>query len=214
MPAKPTAASPKHFPVIPVIFLAIVVVVAGLLTGWKLYNIHQVAADKARFAQAEKDIDELSKAVIAQVGVPASSRSEKFCSRPHMEFEKGPLSCDIDNTFMFGIESVDEASNILSKITNISTNKWKFIENAFSINSGSSDNFAQFDTDYIRSISYQQKNKKYISSTNMQCTESFMLYKSTEPPYGSYAVDTSSLTLKASLSCGDYAKIEHYPLKS
>lgn len=69
----------------------------------KFRHHRAVEHQRAQFAQAEKDLDDLSAAIIAKFGPPAATAKDKSCtytSNPN-EFEKGDLVCNVDRLLSY-----------------------------------------------------------------------------------------------------------------
>lgn len=210
----PSVSTPRqHYSYLPLIIVAaLLIVVTSALVAWKIYHNHQVATDKARFAQAERDISDLSRQIVAAAGQPAKTESDKYCSRPNLKLDKGPLSCDVMEIYYFSVNDASEGTQKLTDITKPINLKWRLVKSSSSNNSGDGDAFVGLD--YSSKTPYQQKNKYYQMFDGMECVSSYYLYdRDTLPSPDSYYTE-SGLVLGLILSCGDYAKIQHYPMKS
>jgi len=75
------------------------VILGGLTVffGLQIRTERTIAADKVRFAQAEKDIEDISADIVATVGEPLEIKKQQYCSRPNMKYGQGGTACYIDN---------------------------------------------------------------------------------------------------------------------
>ena len=188
----------------------------GSLAAWTIYQGQQVAADKARFAQAERDIDDLSKQVVASVGAPVKTDSEKYCSRPNTELNDGPLSCSVYWNGYYEVDSALSATQIFVKITSLLKVQAQLSDLKSSNNLNSTENFKELEqNNYLHLRDYQRIYGKIVLKNSMDCNAANVLYKATEPPYSDfYRESTSKYLLAIHIGCDGYAKTEHYPMKS
>jgi len=206
-PAKSKKLS-KSFPKRHWLLLVFGLVILGGLTvffGLQIRTDRTIAADKARFAQAEKDIYDISAEIVATVGEPVKVTKDKSCSRPNLKFEDGPLSCAVSIISYHGIDSVSEATNRFKDISSTIQNGWTLSETEVSNNiSGNRKyEFEELVLDYEPLRDSQQIFEKYDSHIkSMRCVSSYNLYPSGLPPYGNYFKNTNTtLALAHSIGC-------------
>ena len=213
--SAPSVSTPRqHYSYLPLIIVAaLLIVVTSALVAWKIYHNHQVAADKARFAQAERDISDLSRQIVAAAGQPAKTESDKYCSRPNLKLDKGPLSCDVEWVGFYPVATPEAATALFNSAKATSSSKWR------PMTFRSLDNASDTTFDAIAPDTGQKDNYlRIIGRTrvnDMECSQLGLFYRSDELPFDGYLADSSSeYVLALVLSCGDYAKIQHYPMKS
>ncbi|GEM_PF-1846507 len=198
------------------IFILAIVVAA---TGYGLYvhNQHALKADKARFLQAESDISSLSKEIIAVTGQPLKVDNKKFCSRPHLTYERGPLSCDVDVTYFFSVDDESQATLMYNNVNTILQATWLRSSIKFSGTKANSTVFQTIDSkNYVATTDYQQIYEFYnLENKDLQCNAVYNFYLAESAPYPEYVKsDVSKYILAVRLSCSDYAKQEYYPLNN
>jgi hypothetical protein len=98
--------------------IAITVIVA-LVLGFFTYQKIALELNKRAFAQARTAIDTIYADIVSQTGVPDEYQRPNSCSRAHQEFTQGPLSCDINSNFIYGVGNEAEANNLFKKIQRI-----------------------------------------------------------------------------------------------
>lgn len=214
MPAKSTPKPSKRFPVILIILIALVVLSVGLLFGWTIYQGNVVTADKARFAQAERDVDTLSQAVVAGVGAPAKTESEKYCDRPNLKLDNGPLSCDIHWYGYYEVDTPEQATEKYLAIRKIFEAKWPGAKYE-NLQYGSSEAFRELDAaNTTHEGDYDRILGKSTQSNGLKCEDWSGFYLGNNTFFkDSYNSDNSKYVLSIDLSCGDKAKIAHFPMK-
>lgn len=208
-PTPPTATVPHRKPWLLIIFASLVVLVVGFLFGWQWYQGNLVAADKARFAQAERDIDDLSRQIVAATGQPAKVETEKYCSRPNIKFEEGPLSCDIHWYGYYEIGDAAQATTLYKQAREVFTKKWP--TNTYT----GTEKFSELDANETAYGGDNQTSRGAVRLQNgLTCSNWNAFYVGTNEYFKDlYNTASSSYVLVVEVSCGDKAKIEHFPMK-
>jgi len=189
----------------PLIVLGILVLLAvGSLAAWTIYQGQQVAADKARFAQAERDIDDLSKQVVASVGAPVKTDRTKECSKPNLELETTGPYCDIEYQLYFSTTGAEEANQQLDSL--------RHSLQEYGIESTTNQAFTSLESANEVGLTKQQY---FDKKAKINCVIAYRLFNTSNPSYQAVSsLYIGQFGLNIGLSCGDYAKIEHYPMKS
>ncbi len=115
--------------------LLIVALLIALICAFALVrhiqNTRAIAADKARFAQAEQDVQSATNQLVTIIGKPADSKSKNTCTQSVVEFGENTFSCNIGNYLAYGLDTYEQANQIVdktSKTTHPSFNNWTFEE--------------------------------------------------------------------------------------
>jgi hypothetical protein len=187
---------PKNRPAITVTI--VLVLIAGL------WGYHAVAKwqNKRQFEHARASIDQLYSDIVANVGKPDNHKRTDICSRPNMKFEQGPLSCDVDLSFIYGVENEPEALDKMHKIQNVINSHKDFnsqgavskLISSSSIGSnlyqGARDTYKYEDLDCVVVFTYDTPSETYLELTNSLSKKTFYI----------------------SIGCGGYARSEVFPL--
>ncbi len=199
-----------------IIVVVILLGIAASAFGWHVYQTQAIAADKARFVQAEKDVAEVSRAIIAATGAPLKVESTKTCVRPHMKFNNGPLSCDVDQSLFYEVQDPNVANGRFMSVSQIVRSKMFHKSTTYPSEArkgsepleSSPTNEQTTREDYQKIIETYQDDKADIS-----CHAVYEFYNSASPPYPEYEVQTkSTYLLGISVNCGDSAKSQYYPM--
>lgn len=117
-PNSPEPKTKKRFDKETILTIAGLVVVGAALTGWLLYNNHQsnqraaetLKADKARFAQLEKDMQAAYDKMVADLEKPMVDGQKKtMCDRTSQKFAKGDLYCSVSHGVAYRVANYDAA---------------------------------------------------------------------------------------------------------
>jgi hypothetical protein len=198
------------------IFTGIVLAVAVVYGAVWLAHNHAVNTDKARFEQANKDVQTVAGQVIAAVGQPADRKDGGKCSYAHQEFSKGPLSCEVYSYLAYGVNSPDDVNAIVQKVDPLAVlhgNPWQFkavTEKPHQFVDGVqySDNFEAlrnlFDTE-IRNVTYDDKFSGFV------CAISYLYHNSVASldSYPNFNVSNAQ-TLLFDIDCSAGAKSSYY----
>jgi hypothetical protein len=192
------------------VWIILLLAIIGL-TAATIYTTQQraLAADKARFVQAEKDVDDISARIIAATGQPLKVDKRKYCSRPNLKFEEGQLSCDIEIIHFYAVADHTQASGlrgIIEKISPINTS------------TQSDANKKQFTRDVIEysanNLNYQKFILSFNTTKNFPCKQVEALFRSQYPPYPEYDIQTDSPYIFASrTSCSKSSSDTYYPMR-
>lgn len=202
------------------IFAGIVLALAVVYGAIWLIHTHAVNADKARFEQANKDVQTVAGQVIAAVGQPADRKDGGKCSYAHQEFSKGPLSCEVYSYLAYGVNSPDDVNAIVQKVDPLAVlhgNPWQFkavTEKPHQFVDGVqySDNF-----EALRNLFDNETKSESYSDTKltMLCGINY-LYQNTIASlsgYPSFAISGSQFLL-IDMNCGMNAKGSYYPIQN
>lgn len=183
--------------------------------GLHVYHDRAIRDDKARFTQAEKDVDSLSRQIADATGPPLKTTTIRFCSKPSLKFENGPLSCNIDADSYYAVQNELDATTIFQQVSPIAQNKWHRTHVQSSNSLADSHQFGVLNmNDYVYNRDYRQIFEDYNSkNVNMNCKITYSFYKASEPPFtGLLRSDSIPAILAVSLSCGDHAKAQYFPM--
>lgn len=202
--------------------LAFAVVVLAVALVWAVtYFTHQhaVNTDKARFTQANKDVQTVASQIVAAVGQPQDRKDGGKCSYAHQEFSKGPLSCEVYSYLAYGVNSPDEVNAIVQKtlgVPALNGSPWRFkavTEKPYQFIPGANttENFITlrqlFDIE-TKSIVYTD------NSSSMSCAISFRYFNSVYELPGYPNFDTgSSQSLLMDIDCSDGSQSPYYPIE-
>lgn len=199
--------------VLPVILL----ILAGL--GYAAYLQYQekrtIAADKIRFAQAERDIAEISTEIQKVTKKPIKVENRKSCTRPSVKIEEAQLSCTASADLFYEITDEMEASNLRQMLRAMLSQEIAYLQEKSTSSSGIEERFEKIDTaQYQKLTGYGHINDKYINtSSRMDCSLNYILYKASAPPYSDYVYDDKKeLILLASADCNDKSSVLVYPM--
>ncbi|HEX8182917.1 MAG TPA: hypothetical protein VF575_04945 [Candidatus Saccharimonadales bacterium] len=196
-----------------IVVFVILVTLAGLAAGWQAHREKAVAADKARFAQAEQDISRISQNIITTLGEPLRVDNSKFCSKPRMKYETGPLSCNVSQTIFYPANNPQDANTIMSNSSVLLDSKWTRVQSSIG---GERKQFSTSDTVSNPMLNYQKIIQKYYNeNVNIACDIVYGFYMASLPPDPAFAVKSNSdYSVVLNLSCNDKAEAEYYPLDS
>ena len=210
-PSRP-GGLPRFWPVLVVGLL--VIVGAATYYGLQIRNERALAADKARFVQAEKDVEELSGQIVSVVGEPLKMSEKKFCSRPSVKIGDSPLSCDITKDLFYGVQDEAQATKIYKDVGAVLQKKWQFQEARSTDNLRDTKQFSPIDTNsYIYDLNQQRVFEDYKNENKVDCSGVYTYYKAAEPPFNEYAQTSQfPFIIAVDISCGDYSKAAYYPI--
>lgn len=96
------------------LFLIILLAVGFL--GYRKFTLEQ---NKRAFTEARATIDTIYAGIVSRIGQPDNSRRTSECSRPSVEFGKGPLFCGVSTNFIYGVTDKSEADALKLRIQNV-----------------------------------------------------------------------------------------------
>ena len=102
--------------------VSLVLMVILLILGFFVYQRVTLELNKRAFAQARTAIDAVYEDIVENVGQPDNFKATNECSRSHIAIGDGPLSCYIDNEFIYGVEDKNEANSLRQKIKSTISN--------------------------------------------------------------------------------------------
>lgn len=180
--------------------ILVVVLVSGVFAFIginKLIVRNQINAQKAQFDAAEANLDDLYADIVKEVGQPTSVEKDKSCSYRSAKLYQGERHCDVNISLYFdSIKGKDEARDFSLKAEKVITESNKFID--FRKN-------ANYIDPYISIDAYNGSTDFKMASTSMTCWASYEI-----DPSG----NRSPAKYRLSLSCGNVAKSEFYPVKN
>ncbi len=183
--------------------------------GTHVVHARAIREDRERFVIAEKDVADLSRQILGVTPQPLKVSTEKTCTKPNLELNNGPLSCDINDTFFYNINNESDANDNFRSISEMITLKWPRSSTKYSSNILNTNRFQSIPTsNYSQKNDYQQIYQTYSAHIRgMICTAVYDFYPGSEPPFSNYINNSASKFLLAvSLDCGDYAKAQYFPL--
>jgi hypothetical protein len=175
----------------------------------KYQNEKTIAADRLRFAQAEKDVQKVSEAIVAAAGQPFHTISDKSCFEPSTKFEERLISCSVYKELYYPITSPENAGNISEILSSKIQSYWP------RENIRTSPGIEEFQFKPANNGSDQKVFEVYKNQlVNMTCRVTYALYGSNDSgSTDAISSSTDPYTLRVSLSCGDSAKSLIYPLR-
>src|SRR3989344_7419762 len=99
--------------------VSLVLAIILLVVGFFVYEKVALELNRLAFKSARHTIDTVYTDLVNEVGPPDNSKTINECSRSHVAIGDGPLSCYIDNEFIYGVKDKTEANNIKQKINTI-----------------------------------------------------------------------------------------------
>lgn len=197
------------------IVVAVLVLIAAAVGGWNIYQKRAIRDEKARFAQAEQDIDKLSADIIAVTGQPLKVEKKKFCSRPNLKFQEGPLSCSIEAVHFYPIENPDKANVQYQAISSVAQKQLTKSKTEYLGGTNEKGNFQKIVIDSSDSFNGAQRLLEHYAFPSMSCKMNYTFYDGNDPPYDNYPPSEGSAYLLATtINCSDKSTIEHFPLNS
>lgn len=178
------------------LFLFIVLLVVGIF----VYERVALELNKRAFARARTAIDTVYADIVAQVGQPDNSKRSSFCSRPNQTFGQGPLSCNVDTSFIYGVANEDQANVYLKKIQIVINNHKNF-------------KLSKLLSPAITSLpvvnSIYSSATDYYKTAGMECIVSY--WYDTPRQINLVIKDQSKKSIEISLGCDDLARAMYYP---
>ncbi len=166
------------------------VAVAGILAWFTVINPYLTRKEKQRFESAAVELEKLSQEIQTKFGSAAAVRKIKFCDRPNLKFQKGPLSCDVTYELDYAL-SAAESNQLINRSAEIGPGQ---LRKGYAHMEG---------TQFIAEYSKQQAIfQDYKSIEGLKCTLAYI-----------FANKDTSTVLTLSISCGEPARSKHYPLK-
>lgn len=173
-----------------------------------------IAADRARFERAEKEVEAVSDAIIAAAGQPYAVKEDQSCSRRSTKWEESPPSCSVFKYLFYPVSTIEFANQLLD-LQRIRTKKiWQTNVINSSTDRQALKNFHEDQMEESVSNRGQSILEKYTSSNqNLECSVSNRLYVATlPPPYEEYPIiQNSNYVSSIYISCKGIAKLILYP---
>ena len=174
-----------------------------MVAGFFVYQRIALELNKRGFQQARSAIDAVYANIVAKVGPPDNSKRFNSCNRSHQEFETGPLSCDVETRFIYGVSGLAEGDILFKKIqSSISANE-KLLKPTRPL-SKSIGGLLVVNTYYYSTNDY------FVSPSRMDCIVSYTY--NTPRQIDLQINDLTKKPLEISIDCSDWAKAQYYPL--
>lgn len=189
--------------VIGLILLAALLLISGVFLYKHQQNNKAIAAERAQYAQAEKDMDALVAQITAKFGKPDNSKKVKSCGYTSVEFGRGDRYCGISIAIAYPILSREAATQLSEEISS-------HIKSSSTFEYGSSSK-ALANTS-ITPI--ELKSESFRDRDGLDCGASYT-YSLASDSAAAYAGIRSKAaqTLSLSMSCGSRpAKSAYYPI--
>ncbi|HSX36703.1 MAG TPA: hypothetical protein VLG13_01105 [Patescibacteria group bacterium] len=208
---------PKSKKLLLVVGLLVLALAAAVFVA-RAQHQHTISTDKARFAQADKDVQAVAQQIISAVGQPVDQRTNNYCSRPHQKFTQGPLSCTVYDYLAYSVGNSDQANSVARKVTDAAkqpASPWKLEENTTvpGTISGltSSGKFQALLEDQTQTKSFSYANQE----STMICSISYLYYPAALRPdgYPRFLVNSNQIFL-IDISCVKGAEAQFYPLQN
>lgn len=100
-------------------FYSLLLLITVLIVGIFVYEKVALELNKRAFAHARTAIDTVYADIVKNVGQPDNTALASECSRAHVTFGEGDLTCSIDTDFIFGVKDEDEATALFKKIQGV-----------------------------------------------------------------------------------------------
>lgn len=182
----------------------------------KYQNEKAAAVERARFVQADKDVQKITDAITSVLNEPIQASADRYCGRRSTKYEQAPLVCRTIITAFYITPDIQTANSLVGKVERTVDDYWRVEALTASSNLNGSRTFREFDKEsYDPLTGFQSLSGKYKNElADMECGLSSILYKSNSPPFSSYLMnELSPYTLAISVSCSDKSKVEAYTVR-
>lgn len=215
---KVTTRSPKHTKKFWALTTFGVVLGAAIIGTviWHYENNRAIAADRARFVQADKDVKTIAAAIKSAVPPEKESISEE-CTHQSREFETEPTVCRTVSESFYGVNNVNQVNDTFYRY-NVAL---KSRQDLFKFKDVTETPMGTEQTSNPSFVQVPSPGKSEVVSeiytdnaSGLSCSLVHELYNSDSPPdyYSQYSSKINKLTLITSFDCGGSAKVAHYPL--
>ncbi len=103
-------------------YLTQIIIIIAVIVGIVAYQLIALELNKRAFAHARTAIDTVYADIVSQVGPPDDFKKSDTCSQSYVESivtTKGPIGCNIDTVFIYGVKDEDQATLKLKRIQSI-----------------------------------------------------------------------------------------------
>ena len=184
-------------------FLSLLYAIVLLVIGVFVYEKVALELNKRAFAQARTAIDTIYADIVAKVGQPDDYKVSNNCSRLSREFEREPIVCNVNTSFIYGVSNEDEANSLFKKIQGFISDYKTTFKPIKPLSSSI--------TSLLVVNTYYHDAQDYYKIGVLDCTAKYV-YDTPEETY---------LQLKESrlkpfyirIGCSDWARQEYYPLQ-
>jgi len=177
-------------------------IIVLLVAGFKVYNHFSIAANKRAFQNARTTIDSIYYDAVKQIGPADNAQTSSSCSRNHVEFGRGQLSCNVGIDFIYGVNNETDANSKMAAIQR--TIKQSKLEQEQTLSSALKDT--------VVASSYYHTASDIYKFQGLDCTSSY-IYDT--PQLTSLNVqDQTKKTFEISIGCSGPAKQQYYRLAS
>lgn len=181
-------------------------VALGFVGKWYIdyKNDQAIASDRARFAQADKKISEVSIKVITAIGTFSTVEESRNCSSPSVKWEESVSTCAVSFRIITPVQSVREGNEIYEKVSNE-------LKVHFELSERGDPKLLPFS---VANLEMQELYEEYyFKSVDMRCNASYRLYDSSRPPFKEYTISTPlPFALATSYTCSDKSNVTVYPM--
>lgn len=208
----------RHWIISTFIFITILLVsaVAALWYWNKVAHQQELADERIRFFQAEKDVDRITEAVTAAAGRPLKAERDKSCFLRSSKELKQPISCSIFSNMYYEVASDTQATDLYRKVKAATDNEFTFL---------------QYRTDNLETTeqAFRAENISHTTASNgseqiiiegkgresgMDCSMNYRMYETANPPIAQSPVASSSeYMLEVGFTCDADAELTYYPVK-
>jgi len=180
---------------------------------WHYENNRAIAADRARFEQADKDVKTIAAAIKSVVPPEKEDLSEE-CTHQSREFEAEPIVCDTKYKVRYGTNNVPDASSVQQRYEEVLNHYQQILKFKSTVETPSgNDSFMAMPT----AGNSEVLSKIYIDRVSgLSCTQTYELFSSSAPPsyYAVYQDLAYALNLVVTIDCGGTARAAYFSLNS
>jgi hypothetical protein len=196
----------------------VLLVIVGLVVGGLAYGVYAhvqeqrtITADRERFEAADRDIQSVATMIKSQIP-PEKESYKKECTTQSRDYEEEPIICGISYFFLGGVNSIDEANLMGSKIRKTLTDNHivdlKSVSNGTAVNTSTP---KQLFSNSLADVIQTSSDLFESPSSRMSCSMIYQTYPSTitfPPEEGLVSESPRSVLITA--YCHGQAKIKHY----
>lgn len=180
----------------------LIIVLLGWITVTRIQHDRAIAHERAQFAQADKDLDNVAAAIKTKFGAPANSQTDDSCtytSNPN-EFEKGDLVCNANRVLVYAVHDSSRAHELTDAVN-------KFLITSRTIYPKRASNDLDGTVPPIKILTQSFKDKSKLS-----CGLDYVFYDTDHLPLGFLIPDSTRLFsgLIVELTCGGVVKAPYY----
>jgi hypothetical protein len=192
-------------------------IIAGIAVAavWHYENEKAIAADRARFEQADKDV----KAVAASIRSALPPEKENLieeCTHQSREFQTEPIVCSVKQKLFYGANQISDINQLVKDIDGVLMSHSRQFEykgmGQKPIGFTSSNQLSFMSTP--ASSSADVLSQLYTDKTSgLTCPLSYEIYNSATPPITSnYSVSAKPLSIMLTFLCSGSVRSAVYPI--